>query len=148
MIIDNLKNSETYYAMNSYFPDIFSKIKSITKTDIGKKFVLNEGVAWVSISATDYPPDGERQFEAHRNFLDIHFVLAGEESFAYADVDTLTPITEYNLQEDYVLLTGRGNEFTLRPGDFCIVYPQDAHIPKLKKLSNGALIHGVAKIKL
>lgn len=148
MIFDSLKNSETYYSMNRHFPDIFAKIRSITKADIGKKLVLDEGVAWVSTTATDSVPDGERVFEAHRDFLDIHFVLEGEETFACADVDALTPTTEYNPKEDYVLLSGKGNEFTLKPGDFCIVYPQDAHIPKLKKTSDGPLIRGVAKIKL
>ena len=148
MITDSLKNSEMYYAMNSYFPDIFAKIKSLTKADIGKKLVLEEGVAWVSVSSSENAPPGDRKFEAHKKFLDIHFVLKGEETFVYANTENLTPETEYNEEQDYLLLNGEGTKIALRAGDFCIVYPQDAHIPTLEKLSEGNLVRGVAKIKI
>ena len=148
MITDSLKNSEMYYAMNSYFPDIFAKIKSLTKADIGKKLVLEEDAAWVSVSSVESAPEGVRRFEAHKKFLDIHFVLEGEETFAYANVDGLTPDTAYNEAEDCLLLNGDGTKLTLRTGDFCIVFPQDAHIPILEKSSEGKLVRGVAKIKL
>ena len=148
MIVDKIINSDTYAACNSFFPEIFEKIKALSPDDAGKKFVIEEGVAWISVSSTETAPQGERKFEAHKKFLDIHFVLEGEEKFVYANTDELTPETEYNETEDYLLLNGEGTKLTLRAGDFCIVYPQDAHIPTLEKLSEGNLVRGVAKIKI
>ena len=148
LIADKIKNSDTYAACNRFFPEIFEKIKKLTPDDAGKRFVIEEGVAWVSVSSSENAPPGDRKFEAHKKFLDIHFVLEGEETFAYANVDGLTPDTAYNEAEDCLLLNGDGTKLTLRTGDFCIVFPQDAHIPILEKSSEEALIRGVAKIKL
>lgn len=148
MITDKIKNSDTYAACNRFFPEIFGKIKTLTPDDAGKRFVIEEGVAWISVSSSENAPPGDRKFEAHKKFLDIHFVLEGEEKFVYANTDELTPETEYNEAEDYLLLNGDGTKLTLRTGDFCIVYPQDAHIPTLEKLSEGKLVRGVAKIKI
>ncbi|MBQ2743557.1 MAG: YhcH/YjgK/YiaL family protein [Oscillospiraceae bacterium] len=148
MITDKIKNSDTYAACNSLFPEIFEKLKTLTPNDAGKKFVIEEGVVWISVSSTETAPQGVRKFEAHKKFLDIHFVIEGEETFVFANADELMPETEYNEAEDYLLLNGEGTKLTLRAGDFCIVYPQDAHIPTLKKLSGGKLVRGVAKIKL
>lgn len=148
LIADKIINSDTYYACNRFFPEIFEKIKTLTPDDAGKKFIIEEGVAWVSVSSSENAPQGERKFEAHKKFLDIHFVLKGEETFVFANTKSLTPETEYNETEDYLLLNGEGTKIALRAGDFCIVYPQDAHIPKLEKLSEGKLVRGVAKIKI
>ena len=148
MIIDSLKNSDTYAECNRFFPKIFEKIKTLTPDDAGKKFVIEDGVAWISVSSSEEAPQGERKFEAHKKFLDIHFILKGEETFVYANTESLTPKTEYNEAEDYLLLNGEGTKLTLRAGDFCIVYPQDAHIPIFEKLSNGNIVRGVAKIKI
>ena len=148
LITDKIKNSDTYAACNRFFPEIFGKIKTLTPDDAGKRFVIEEGVAWISVSSSENAPPGDRKFEAHKKFLDIHFVLEGEEKFVYANTDELTPETEYNEAEDYLLLNGDGTKLTLRTGDFCIVYPQDAHIPTLEKLSEGKLVRGVAKIKI
>lgn len=148
LITDKIKNSDTYAACNSLFSEIFEKLKTLTPNDAGKKFVIEEGVAWISISSLENAPQGVRKFEAHKKFIDIHFVLEGEETFVFANTDELTPETEYNEEEDYLLLNGEGTKLTLRAGEFCIVYPQDAHIPTLEKLSEGNLVRGVAKIKL
>ncbi|MBQ9986032.1 MAG: YhcH/YjgK/YiaL family protein, partial [Oscillospiraceae bacterium] len=148
LITDKIKNSDTYAACNRFFHEIFGKIKTLTPDDAGKRFVIEEGVAWISVSSSENAPPGDRKFEAHKKFLDIHFVLEGEEKFVYANTDELTPETEYNEAEDYLLLNGDGTKLTLRTGDFCIVYPQDAHIPTLEKLSEGKLVRGVAKIKI
>lgn len=148
MIADKIKNSDTYYACNRFFPEIFEKIKTLTPDDAGKKFIIEEGVAWVSVSSSKNAPPGDWKFEAHKKFLDIHFVLKGEETFVYANTENLTPETEYNEEQDYLLLNGEGTKIALRAGDFCIVFPQDAHIPTLEKLSEGDLVRGVAKIKI
>ena len=68
-------------------------------------------------------------YEAHKKFLDIHLVLEGESLEGYADMSVSTPTTEYNEQDDYVLLEAPGNEMTLRAGDFVVYFPCDAHAP-------------------
>ena len=49
----------------------------------------------------------------------------------YADIDTLTPTTEYNDEKDYQMLKGHVNKVILNKGDFCVVFPEDAHLPQM-----------------
>ena len=70
-------------------------------------------------------------FEAHKDYLDIHYCIEGSEGIGYANIDTLTPETEYDSENDYLLLSGKVNKTVLNKGDFCVVFPEDAHIPAM-----------------
>ena len=56
-------------------------------------------------------------------------MLEGEERFGYAPIDTMEPSVEYDVEKDFELFTGTGDFITLRPGFFCIVGPDDVHMP-------------------
>lgn len=58
-------------------------------------------------------PEGIRMFEAHRDFIDIHFILSGSEVFGYSNVDSLKLTKEYDQDADYLLLDGDRNLLTL-----------------------------------
>lgn len=133
MIIGNKKDFSRYKELNEAFGCAFAFLESLSE-DSSKASIDENGVrGGISVIAkSDTFADGEPKcFEAHRKDIDIHYVLQGEERFGYAHVDTLHPKTEYNEEGDYLLLNGEAAYFTLRPGDFCIAFPEDAHIPCL-----------------
>ena len=91
-----------------------------------------DGIVLTNHYQKSYVKDGTpREFEAHRKFLDIHYVIDGVECMGYADIDTLTPTTEYNDEKDYQMLKGHVNKIILNKGDFCVVFPEDAHLPQM-----------------
>ena len=133
MIIGNKKDFFRYKKLNEAFGCAFSFLERLS-ADSTKASIDENGVrGGISVIAkTDTLADGEPKcFEAHRKNIDIHYVLQGEERFGYAHVDTLTPKNEYNEEGDYQFFTGRADYVTLRSGDFCITFPEDAHIPCL-----------------
>lgn len=133
MIIGNKKDFARYKELNKAFGCAFSFLESLS-ADTPKAEINDKGVhGGMSIIKKSDTFDGgkPRCFEAHRKDIDIHYVVEGEERFGYAHVDTLEPISEYNEEKDYILLSGEASYFTLRPGDFCIAFPEDAHIPAL-----------------
>jgi len=148
MITDNLKNCEKYFSLNENFKAIFEAVKTLDETYAGKRVTIEDGVAWVNTSRVEKAPEGKRVSEAHKKFIDIHFVLRGKETFGYANIDDITATTEYNDEKDYFFLEGDMMEITLHEGDFCIVYPQDAHMPIMRKECEDDLIRCVAKIRL
>ena len=85
-------------------------------------------------------------FEAHRKYIDLHYIIDGVEQFGYANIDTLTPAGEYNEADDYILLCGEVNRITLSNGDFVIAFPEDAHIPALKYKNSEKVKRAVVKI--
>ena len=120
------------------------------------KPLLNSTSPWPSSSTGDSlravshtAKDGtEKLIEAHRDYLDIHYCISGSEGIGYADIDTLTPATEYNAEKDYQLLKGEMFKAILNPGDFCIVFPEDAHAPSMIGKGGTDLKKAVVKIKL
>ena len=77
-------------------------------------------------------PLEEGFFEAHRRYLDIHIMLSGSERVDVTRPDELT-LTDAQEQNDFYAYSGDAWYTTeLRPGDFMVVFPGDAHRIKLQ----------------
>ena len=75
-------------------------------------------------------PLEEGFFEAHRRYLDIHLMLEGEERVDIAHPDGLE---EYEHRDDFYALRGQAEQtLLLRPGQFLVVFPGDAHRIKIR----------------
>lgn len=71
-------------------------------------------------------------FEAHRDYLDLHVVLEGEEQIEVSYRGNLEEF-EQDLSADYVGYKGKTEVVCLmRPGDFLVAFPEDAHKVKVK----------------
>jgi YhcH/YjgK/YiaL family protein len=72
----------------------------------------------------------EGRWEAHRTHIDLQFVLTGEEHIGVVPIGRLTA-EPYDAEKDIMWLTGDGDRVTLRPGDFVLLWPEDAHMPAM-----------------
>ncbi|MGI6494625.1 MAG: YhcH/YjgK/YiaL family protein [Kiritimatiellia bacterium] len=78
-------------------------------------------------------PIAEARLEAHRRFLDIQFLLSGEERIGYAPIEHAgTPLAPFDDAKDIVFFDGAFEPFTLRTGDFALFFPHDAHAPGIR----------------
>lgn len=148
MIIGNIKDAERYFKLNKNFEKAFSFLQTLSKkSQVGpfetEGFRGNVMLTETSDSAPDASP---KKLEAHRDYLDIHYVIEGSEAIGYAHIDTLSPVTEYDSAEDYLLLEGEMCKTVLNKGDFCIVFPEDAHAPAMCIGDSNALMKAVVKI--
>ena len=151
MILANIKDAERYCTLNKSFPAVFEFLKTLntesTEGVVSDDYRVNFSGKY--IETADKNPDGtEKSFEAHKKYIDIHYCISGSEGIGCADVSTLEPTTEYDEENDYFLLSGEYQKVILREGDFCIVFPEDAHIPMMCGFTGGKLLKAVAKVKL
>lgn len=151
MVLANIKDAERYYALNTNFVEVFDFLKTLTKNSkegiVRENYYVNFSGEFVDTA--DKNPDGtEKVLEAHKKYIDIHYCVSGSEGIGYAETSSLEAISEYDDKDDYVLLKGEYRKVILNEGDFCIVFPEDAHIPVMKGSSDGKLLKAVAKIKL
>lgn len=80
----------------------------------------------------DTVPDSESFFEAHLNYLDIHIMTEGSERVEIAPPEELR-LYEQNAANDFYAYRGEGRyKLTLAPGDFLVVFPNDAHKIKMQ----------------
>lgn len=147
MIIDNIKNREKYYALGKDIKAALDYFASVNVEDIEKADVNIEGTdVIVKIRPMMTKVITECTFEAHKKYIDIHYVAYGTECIGYSDVKKLKEIS-YNEENDAAFLEGEGDVLTLEKGDFMITFPQDAHMPCICKEKPVKLGKMIAKIK-
>ena len=143
MITGNIKDCEKYCGISGALGRALDFLKTVEYGAKTSDFTVN----FAEIFTFDEDAKGNKKlFEAHRKYIDIHYIIAGTEQFGYANIATLTPVTEYNAVDDYILLDGEVNRITLNKGDFIIVFPEDAHIPAMKYKDGQKVKRAVVKI--
>ena len=70
-----------------------------------------------------------RQLEAHREYLDIQYIVKGSEAVGWAPIDALTPAGEFNTAKDCGMYTGHCDFMNINAGYCYVVFPEDAHMP-------------------
>jgi biofilm protein TabA len=84
-------------------------------------------------SYTSKPRDGIR-FEAHRKYVDLQYVVDGEEYEGWASLPQMDVTDAYNPEKDIARGTAPAADLTLvrlKAGQLAIFYPTDAHAPGL-----------------
>lgn len=85
-------------------------------------------------------------FEGHKDYLDIHLVLKGQELLGYSDISELTPLTDYDSKEDFIKYDGPIHTYVKSTiNDFIITFPEDIHMPKIS-INNDFVEKAVCKV--
>ena len=129
MIMDSISHADLYVSLHKELKSAFDFLKSLEMGQIDGKYELDGERLYVTIATLQPSPLEGRDLEAHRNYIDLHYILEGEELVEYADIQYLERKTNYDKEKDVCFLSGAGSILHCRPGDFYIVYPQDAHKP-------------------
>ena len=128
MIICPWKEVRRYVGTVPGLEEAIAAIEAMESYEPGVYPLSNDGR--IVISATVTTHDGETaRLEAHRNYLDIQYVLEGEEYMGWAPTDTLDVAVPYSAEKDISLHSG-DCQFIHIPAGYCyIVFPEDAHAP-------------------
>lgn len=71
------------------------------------------------------------KYEAHRKYIDVQYMVAGTETMGFAPIQTLQTVDSYDTDKDFEMLSGEGCAVVVSSGEFCIFFPEDAHMPGL-----------------
>jgi biofilm protein TabA len=110
-------------------------LEFLEKTDLsalslGKHEIKGEDLfATVSKTPSRAPETG--QFEAHRKYIDIQYLIAGAELIGVAPTGSLKEAVAYDQVKDFALYSSPG-QFTnieMFPSRFVVFFPENAHLP-------------------
>ena len=76
-------------------------------------------------------PDEESFFEAHKKYLDIHIMVEGSEGVEIAPPAELAEFDRVEANDFYAYRGLAHHKLTLSPGEFLVVFPNDAHRIKM-----------------
>ncbi len=106
----------------------------------------NDGKIMVQVGKTK-PWEGS-ELEVHHNYLDIQYVVKGQEIVGWAPTETLTLSGEFNTAKDKGMYAGLNDTMLIREGYCYVVYPEDAHAPGKHIGESNDLTKIVVKLKL
>jgi biofilm protein TabA len=132
MILDRIDNTQLYIGLHADFAKAFEVLrdKTLTQKEDGKYAVEGDKI-YYTIQRYTTKPLSEGKLEAHRKYIDIQFLLSGEELLGYAPLKGLTVAEVYNPQKDIAFFNTPKDitKVILEPGMFCLLFPDDAHLP-------------------
>ena len=129
MIFDTLKNKELYYPCHKGFKPAFEFIEKAIKEDLPLGKYEIEGTD-VFANIQEYEPcENKGVFEGHRTYIDIQFIVSGNEYMECAEISDCTSVKPY--APDCELFHAEGNIVKLECGanSFAIFFPNDIHNP-------------------
>ncbi len=134
MIIDRLERAEKYYYLNANLKTAFKFIKDndIKSLKPGKYDIEGEN-AYLIIAEGKPDADFENKLEAHKKYIDIQMAVIGSFGLSWKAIeDCNNLIAGYEPEEDAAYYSDESDfEIMLNPGCFAILFPEDAHYPKL-----------------
>lgn len=142
MVIGNLYHSERIESLHPAFKEVFDHIKRHDLLNAPlERIVLDDDNLFINNVHPQLVRAEDQPLEAHRDYLDIHIVLEGEERIGWKCIDDCgAPSKPYDKEGDYMLFDQPATSYVdLKPGQFAIVWPEDAHAPligagKVRKL--------------
>ena len=149
MILDSLKNRALYESLHPCFKSVFDFIEShdLASMECGRHDIDGDRI-FVNVQELELKPESEARLELHRRYIDIQLLLRGEEEiFGWSEKkDCLQPEAEFDEQKDVQFFTDTPQcVYSLRVGQFTILYPEDGHAPMLGK---GAVKKCIFKIAI
>ena len=126
MIVCPWKDIKKYASLLPGIDEAFDAVNALTEYENKKNYPLSNGNRFfVAVETTKEPALAE----AHRNYLDIQYVVKGKETMGWAPLDTLTLDGEFNTEGDCGMYAGPC-QFVDIPAGYCYVaFPEDAHMP-------------------
>ncbi len=129
MIVDRIANAALYAADRK----LARALEYLAKTDFSKvepgRYELDGTKLFALVQQVETKPREEKQFEAHRKYIDVQFIVSGAEQMGYAHLATLKTAQPYDADKDAEMLRGAGDFITATPGTFLVFFPEDAHMP-------------------
>ena len=130
--VDVQEFSRQYHANKKYWDEAFAFLKNqdLTKLKPGKYPIDGDYVyAFVTDDPTkDYD---QSKWESHRKYIDLQYVISGEEKIGVAPVADVKVTEPYDAEKDIAHYSGPGKLYLAKPGTFFIFFPGTAHRPNI-----------------
>ena len=125
MIICPWKDIRKYAPLLPGIEEAFDAVSALESYE-AKTYPLSGGNRFFVAVGTTKAPDVA---EAHREYLDIQYIVRGQEIVGWADLADCQPTTEFNTEKDIGKYSGDFTYHLIREGVCYVAFPEDAHMP-------------------
>ena len=133
MIFDTIENAKQYLNVNPDICQMLQAMQAYTPDNYpGGRVDLDGDRLYMNLSSYETRAVETKRSEAHRKYIDVMYMVEGEEIIYVKPTSRLENISmEYN-EEKEALLADTDQDVTavrMTPGCFVVLFPQDAHTP-------------------
>jgi YhcH/YjgK/YiaL family protein len=131
MIHDTIANFRKYQALNPRFGVVADWLEKtdLSTLECGKHQILPNDEVFVNVQEINGRLLDQIPVEAHRKYTDVQIPIDGEESMGWLPAAELLP-EPFDAERDVVLTRQDVSDVVrVRPGEFIIFTPDDAHAP-------------------
>jgi YhcH/YjgK/YiaL family protein len=124
----------------------FLKTTNLKELPLGKQ-ELDGPRLFVSTDEYVTKDKADTRYESHQKYVDIQYVIEGEELMGITTLDKVTVTEPYNEEKDIAFYAFEGGEYLkVTPASFVIFFPEDVHRPVMKVTENTKVKKIVVKI--
>lgn len=128
MIIDTIEHAEAYVYLGESFMEAMRFLKENKDGGLDKdRYGISEN-AYALVKRYDSKPRENCGYEAHRDYIDVQYVVSGDEYMGWAPKEKLQTV-KYIPEKDKYEISGDGELYPLHAGEFMVLFPSDAHAP-------------------
>ncbi len=125
----------------------FLKNEDLSAIEVGNHEIDGKDV-YVIISQYNSKNHEDAQYESHKKYTDIQYVVSGTEYIGLTDLSVTSVKTPYNEERDIAFYNAeKGINLMARPGIFFIFFPDNAHSPGMKVEDNVPVKKVVIKVR-
>jgi YhcH/YjgK/YiaL family protein len=142
--ITNLQDLKKHF---DYLPDeAISFVENADEHTACGKYVFGED-CYVNVSECETKP--ETKMEGHEKYIDVQYLIFGEEKMLVCDKSALKVEKEYDAENDYAFFYfDSAEEILYKKGEAIVLYPNDAHSPDRMVTSPVVRKKAVMKIRV
>jgi YhcH/YjgK/YiaL family protein len=141
----------SYYKNKDRWDKAFNFLKStdFSKSEL-KRYDIDNDKLFATVSEYMSKNEETTQFEAHRKYIDIQYLISGKEVMNIAPLKSVTKVlVPYDAIKDIEFVAvSKSLDLKAAPGYFFIFFPDDAHRPGLKDGVNSPVRKVVIKVKV
>ena len=131
MILARLEQADRYLVLHPDFPAAVAFLRGQPLIDLPQGRIEIAGSMYAMVSRSPTRQRSEARLEAHRKYIDIQYLIAGVEEMGWsARSRCQQPHGQYDAEKDIEFFGDAPDSYvTVRPGEFVIFFPDDAHAP-------------------
>lgn len=135
MILDTLENAARYTSFKAGLSEGFGFLDQPGLADLEDgTYEITDGLVFAIIQRGEGRDVSDGKLEGHRKYIDIQYVISGDESMGWCPRSDLPPSDNYDEEKDLEFFEGTPSSIMkVPPGSFAVFLPTDAHLPLIGK---------------
>ena len=148
MILDTVENYQLYNSINERIAKGFDFLRTTDLDSLpsGKHDIEGDTI-FALVQEYQTKPLNECKLESHKKYIDIQYVIRGEEMMGVTTQNN-QKIIEVNEEKDYTFYEGTTSLVRVSKGMFTIFFPDDLHQPCVQTESAAEVKKVVIKVMI